>query len=162
MAQVCESQIIQNSSASSVVEASGSIVFRGFTLLELLRLYAEKYVELGRVLLDLEMCLYSDEKSGRATPKTEILPSLDIAITRCHELSLSVSILHVSDLKMMTERGAISSSDVDGLVRNIERELSSRIYVIVPAERTENYLDGTKGWESIIKSFPELLTTSKK
>jgi hypothetical protein len=137
---------------------------KGFTLLELLRFYAEVYVRLSKELLDFQLSLQIEEGKNPVAPGEEwTLPKdllehaswvLGIAKDDCEKIGLQVCSRHVNELLVCVQIGALTSEQVKALHENIERELSCQFFVGISQDHKAAFCESLKGWEDIAKAFP--------
>lgn len=127
------------------------------SLLELLRFYAETYVQITKNLFDLQVCAQIEQAEGNleAETKQRIGIVLPLVKSHCEEIGLHVSAKHAQDLIMKLERDDLDDHDLEALNETIQRELSCRFYVGISEDRKEAFCESLKGWEVILNPFPE-------
>ena len=125
-------------------------------LLELLRFYAETYMQIAKNLHDLNSGFKWTRLRERSRHETvnSLQAMLIVTKTCCEEIGLKVSIKHADELLLIARHGEVEDQDIKALHENIRRELSCRFYVGISEDRKEAYCDSLKGWEVVLTRFP--------
>jgi hypothetical protein len=137
-------------------------LLRGTSLLELLRFLAEKYVSVSKELHDLHVVLYIEESETESVPAVldfdttvSALAKLNLTKIICEEIGLQVCVKHTDELIAKLNQKILAADDLRALQENLERELSCHFFVGIAEDRVSAFMDGRKGWEDILKVFPD-------
>jgi hypothetical protein len=134
--------------------------FGGVTLLELMRFYAERYLALVNDLSRLEIDLQVIE-SLRAAGNPDEMPLTEAETQKaydllrrvgrlCSEIGLDVCRKHTDDLR---ENRQLFVVELQGLKKNMERELSCRCFVSIAPERIKAFTESLGGWREVAERF---------
>jgi hypothetical protein len=136
---------------------------KGVTLLELLRFYAETYVDIVKNLHDWQVCRYIDESQHEDKDTVAPIAKVDkiyveklLSETQqaCEKIGLQLCSKHAAELLQNLKWGNVEAREIEALHENISRELSCHFYVGISEDRKKSFCDSLAGWEDIIKCFP--------
>lgn len=136
------------------------------TLLEMVRFYADKFIRIMELLRELEGRCSRNEilrEGGRRRDEgwgemvrpeaEELLQELAKELGEAH---LPVATRHIDDLlSRLEQQDRFHSTDVRALHDNVVRELSDPVFLVLPSDRKEMFANPVKGWEVIIRAFPD-------
>lgn len=135
---------------------------RLWSLMELLRFHAEKYVRLVRELKDLEAHIWFD-KAEEVDPvkaahnakerRSMALAGLSDARGLAGDMGLEVAVKHIDELVVKAKAEGLAENDVTALIDGVARELSCRVFVAIPVSRRRLFDGDETDWIGVIRAF---------
>lgn len=136
------------------------------TLLEILRLYAEAYVEAAYTLTMASMRMSSDPRSFEDGTVLGITQGqLEKLLTHCEHLPVTaikvreiLFWLRRTNLMKETISPSTFAHSLGEIQSRLKDELSTMLFFQLPSEKHKMFANPTAGWKEVIERWPDLIT----
>lgn len=124
--------------------------------MELLRFYAERYINIIKDLVDVETMMRREETRGELSDQLKKAIQINIEVARhgFEDIGLQVCVKHADELLLALSIGMLRAHNIEALHENMRREISCQFLVGIAPERKAAFCESLKGWEDVIKAFP--------